>query len=221
MARNIINLGLKEVEIWPEDQKVEVRRDLAIKMTAFTDIEEYHPRLITKILELEQKHRIRKRYFRGACGTKIHHIDKWDYSGANLINARAVALFTKVLECDEAVVDLSWANLYRKGDYCMPHSHVRSTASVVYFLDTGDKDPDDPLSGCFCIVDPRIGSCCQEQEECVTTPFLPEMTAGTMIIFPSQVVHGVNPYTGDKPRITLSWNINQHAIPGSPLPSET
>lgn len=42
MARNIINLGLKEIEIWPEDQKVEARGDLAIKMTAFTDIEEYH-----------------------------------------------------------------------------------------------------------------------------------------------------------------------------------
>ena len=48
MAKNIINLGLKEIEIWPEDQKVEARGDLAIKVTTFTDIEEYYPRLITK-----------------------------------------------------------------------------------------------------------------------------------------------------------------------------
>jgi predicted 2-oxoglutarate/Fe(II)-dependent dioxygenase YbiX len=44
------------------------------------------------------------------------------------------------------------------------------------------------------------------------------MTAGTMIIFPSQLVHAVNPYTGKRPHITLSWNINKNALPGSPLP---
>jgi len=27
-----------------------------------------------------------------------------------------------------------------------------------------------------------------------------------MIIFPSQVVHWVHPYGGERPRITLSWN---------------
>ena len=50
----------------------------------------------------------------------------------------------------------------------------------------------------------------------MTAPFLPGMTAGTMIIFPSQLVHAVNPYTGKRPRITLSWNINKNALPGSP-----
>ena len=37
-----------------------------------------------------------------------------------------------------------------------------------------------------------------------------------MLIFPSQVVHGVNPYTGTNPRITLSWNISEFRIPGLP-----
>jgi hypothetical protein len=31
-------------------------------------------------------------------------------------------------------------------------------------------------------------------------------------------VHAVNPYTGKRPRITLSWNINKNALPSSPLP---
>jgi len=51
----------------------------------------------------------------------------------------------------------------------------------------------------------------------MTAPFQPGMTAGTMIIFPSQLVHAVNPYTGKRPRITLSWNINKNALPGPPL----
>jgi len=220
MGNNIIQLGMKQIEVWPRDQKVESRGDPTIRITTFNDTQEYHPRLVAKILELEENQRLRKRHFRGACGTKIHHLEKWISSEAELITGRAKTLFRHVLGCDEAVVDLSWANVYRPGDYCLPHSHVRSTASVVYCLDAGDLDPEDELSGRLCFVDPRLQNCCQDQEGCMTTPFVPEMTAGTMIIFPSQLVHSVNPYNGMRPRITLSWNINKNAMPGSPLPVE-
>jgi hypothetical protein len=43
---------------------------------------------------------------------------------------------------------------------------------------------------------------------------MPGLRAGTMIIFPGQAVHCVNPYAGTRPRITLSWNINTMAVPG-------
>jgi hypothetical protein len=39
-----------------------------------------------------------------------------------------------------------------------------------------------------------------------------------MIIFPSQLMHYVNPYTGDTPRITLSWNISTEKIAGRANP---
>ena len=220
MGSNIIHLGLKPIEVWPKDQKVESRGDATIRVTTFTDTQEYHPRLIAKILELEENQRLRKRDFRGACGTKIHHLEKWISSEAELITSRAKTLFRQVLGCEEAVVDLSWANVYRSGDYCLPHSHVRSTASVVYCLDPGEVDPADDLGGRFCFVDPRLQNCCQDQEGCVTTPFVLEMTAGTMIIFPSQLVHTVNPHAGARPHITLSWNINKKAFPVSPLPAD-
>lgn len=55
----------------------------------------------------------------------------------------------------------------------------------------------------------------------MTTPFFPGMVAGTMLIFPSQLVHTVNPYAGMRPRITLSWNINKNLLPGTPLPVNT
>ena len=221
MGSDIIHLGLKAIEIWPKDSNADICGDPTIRKITFTDIQEYHPRLIAKILELEENHRLRKRYFRGACGTKIHDLGKWISSEAELITARAKALFMRVLESDQAVLDLSWANVYRTGDYCMPHSHLRSTASVVYCLDPGDEDPEDPPSGRFCFVDPRIRNCCPDQEGCMTRPFLPGMTSGTMLIFPSQLVHAVNPYAGKRPRITISWNFNKNALPGSPLPSDT
>jgi len=220
MVSDIVHLGLKTIEIWPESQETEICGDPVIRKVTFTDIQGYHPRLVAKILELEENQRLRKRYFRGACGTKIHHLEKWVNSEAELITARAKALFRQVLGCEEAMIDLSWANVYRTGDYCMPHSHLRSTASVVYCLDPGDEDPEDLQSGRFCFVDPRVRNCCQEQEGCVTTPFLPGVAAGTMLIFPSQLVHAVNPYTGRRPRLTLSWNINKNPLPDSPLPAD-
>jgi len=216
MGDEIIQFGFKAIEVWPKGLEAEVCGDPTICKTTFTDTQEYHPRLVAKILEFEENQRLRKRYFRGAGGTKILNLRQWVSSEIELINARAMSLFKRVLEGDQAAVDLSWANVYRSGDYCMPSSQLRSTASVVYCLDPGDEDPEDAHSGRFCFVDPRLHNCCQEQDGCMTTPFLPGMTAGTMIIFPSQLVHAVNPYTGKRPRITLSWNINKNALPGSP-----
>ena len=208
-----INLGLKSVLIWPQNQKISTLCDPTIRSTVFADVQEYHPRLISKILEFEEHQRMRKRHIRGAGGARIHHLEKWASVEAELINARAKALFQNVLESEEAVVDLCWAGVYRAGDYCMPHSHVRTVASIVYCLDPGDEDIGDPQGGRLSFVDPRLATCCPDQKECMTAPFMPEMAAGTMIIFPSQLVHTVNPYNGVRPRITLSWNINKKALP--------
>ncbi|MCR4302548.1 MAG: 2OG-Fe(II) oxygenase family protein [Sulfuricaulis sp.] len=219
MSGDTIHLGMKAIEVWPENCESEICGDPTIHKITFTDTQEYHPRLIAKILEIEENHRLRKRHLRGACGTKLHHLEKWSSTEAELLTARAKSLFRKVLDYDQSVVDLSWANVYRQGDYCLPHSHLRSTASVVYCIDPGDEDPENDQSGWLCFVDPRLRVCCQHQEGCLTTPFFPGMASGTMLIFPSQVVNTVNPYTGKRPRITLSWNINKDTLPGSPLPA--
>ena len=216
MGNEVVNFGLKSINVWPQDLEAETCGDPTIRKITFNDTQEYHPRLAAKILELEEHHRLRKRYARGSGGTKILHLQQWLSTEAELITARATALFKRVLDAERAVIDISWANVYRTGDYCVPHSELRATASVVYCLDPGDEDLDDPRSGRLCFVDPRLRQCCQEQEGCMTTAFLPEMVAGTMLIYPSQLVHVVNPYTGRRPRITMSWNINKAATP--PIP---
>jgi hypothetical protein len=208
---------MKRVPVWPQGQKVEACGDPVIRTTRFEDIEQYHPRLIAHILELEREQHQGKQYFRGACGTKFYHPERWNLPEAGLLHARALALFRLVVEQKEAIADLSWANVYRRGDYCMPHSHLRSKASVVYFLENGDSDPGDPLSGRFSFSDPRLPACCSHEPGRMTKPLVPPCPAGTMLIFPSQVVHGVNPYAGTNPRITLSWNISEFRIPGVPL----
>jgi hypothetical protein len=51
----------------------------------------------------------------------------------------------------------------------------------------------------------------------VTKPFFPPVKEGTMIVFPSEYLHFVAPYSGRRRRITLSWNVNDHPVKGSAL----
>ena len=187
--------------------------------TQFTDTDLYHPRLKRVILEKEQQASGDKRYWRSGGGTKLYHPDRWGCAEATLVHERALEFFRRALKRATAVADVTWANVSRDGDYSIPHSHHRATASLVYFLDPGDADAGDPYAGRFSIVDPRLARCCSVQEGCLTNVLYPDMTPGALIMFPGAVVHAVNPYRGERPRITLAWNINETAIEGSPFPS--
>lgn len=223
MDKPTIQVGSKKIEIWPEGQSSAVKVDPTIRVTRFDDIDDYHPGLIAQILAMERqgKGKQYRRGGRGLGGTKIHHIERWGFAEAELINARAMTLFKTVLDFDEAVTDLSWATISRSGEYCMPHSHLRSTASSVYFLQPGDVDLDDPYDGRFFFADPRLKACCGLEEGHLTTPYVPASPPGMMIIFPSAVIHCVNPYTGKTPRVTMSWNINRFPVAGSPFSLES
>jgi len=81
----------------------------------------------------------------------------------------------------------------------------------------GDGEATDSYAGQLMFVDPRVDACCGIRLGSVTTPQLPLMAPGTMILFPSPFVHCVNPYRGRRLRITLAWDRDRDAIPGSPL----
>ena len=64
-------------------------------------------------------------------------------------------------------------------------------------------------------IEPRIDACCQLEPGHMTHPLMPELTAGTMLIWPGNLLHAVSAYAGTKPRITIAWNINDRELPGS------
>lgn len=207
---------LETIEAWPAHQHITAAGDPAIGLTRFTDISAYHSTLLETIFRLERTSSHKERLPRGSCGIKVHHFENWKCPAAQLLTRRAVALFKHMVKADSAHIDTSWANIYRDRDYCMPHSHIRAQASVVYLLDPGDEDPKDKLMGKFFFADPRLSYCCQHHPGHMTRLLIPDMQPGSMIIFPGQVVHCVNPYFGSRPRITCSWNINAQAIAGDP-----
>jgi len=170
--------------------------------------------LIGATLAAEQDPRFRDTIFKGGCGIKVRDVAAWGASAANLIHARALQFAHRTLSRRPVFADATWASVYRAGDYCMPHSHLRSNASIVYMLDTGDDEPDDAMAGKLCFADPRIEVCCPDEPGRVTQHLIPAMSAGTMLIFASDYLHSVNPYQGRRPRITMSWNITLERLPG-------
>jgi len=213
-----IEIGPKEIPIWPEGQRYMARGEqVQILRTDFADTAHYHPGLIEYVLKMAAEPEHAKQYGRSLGGIKLYHLDRWDCPEARLLNARALSFFRRALNTREGSVDIAWVNVYRRGDYIVPHSHTRSLVSLVYVIDVGDDDQGTSYSGRFCFVDPRLPDCCLIEEGRMTNPLMPSMNPGTMLMFPSELVHAVNPYDGERPRITASWNINLTAIPGSPL----
>jgi hypothetical protein len=206
--------------IWPAGQKLQTRSgDRTLFLTRFEDIDSYHPALIARVLELAAGSPFTRKYIRAFGGVKVERPAAWNSPEAALVDARAAAMLREALGIAGATVFESWANVYRRGDYSMPHSHPRAAASVVYVLDPGDPDPEDPLSGQFAVLDPRWRDCCQDQANYLTNPIMPKLPAGSMLLFPGWLVHGVNPYTGSRPRITFTWNFRgagQAAPPAAP-----
>lgn len=208
----------EKVEVWPSNNRAVpyVNTETNIHSTVFKDPPNFNENLAKAILDLENDPRYLVQLMRGGCGTKIDHIDRWKVPEADLVHARAISFFVNGLGFDQAVVDQCWANIYRKGDYCMPHSHIRARIGIVYLVDPGDDNPESPMDGKFYFCDPRVATACDIQEHCMTRILMPDLKPGAMISFPGPMVHGVNPYNGDRPRITMSWNINRLAVPGKP-----
>mgnify|MGYP002622733928 FL=1 len=221
-APGTIALQTGPVEVWPKNTAIQEWNDPNVMVVTFADAERYHGALRDRILALERDPELGKAFSGYAGSAKVYHVDKWGRPEADLIHRRAIELFKRVLRSERAAVDLSWANIYRSGDYCMPHSHVRATASLVYFLDLGFGGAEAPRGaghGQFCFADPRMEVCCREEPHAMTTPSGPVAKEGMLIMFPGKLVHMVDTFRHPGPRITLSWNINESAIAGSPLPA--
>lgn len=108
----------------------------------------------------------------------------------------------------EGRVKLSaWANVMRHGGYHQPHTHPQNHWSGVYYVDAGRPDPDWPTSGKIEIQDPRgrvemfnlpgahYGLSAEFQAE-----------AGALVVWPSWLLHWVNPFYGDGERISIAFN---------------
>lgn len=119
----------------------------------------------------------------------------------------------------------AWATICRSGTYHGPHSHPDSAWSGAYYVNPGSDSPDHPLSGVLEFLDPRAGvDAVTAPGDPYGEPFRVWPQSGLLVIFPSWLYHWVHPYTGQTPRIAVSFNATlapvaefQAPTPGLPL----
>ena len=194
---------------WPRGQTITPRDDPRIFGTIFGDGNIVHPELTALLLQQAAR---QPQGMLGFGGKKIREPGTWEHPAAQLLTRRALLFFCKCYNQISAHTTDQWANVMDPGDYSYPHCHYDSQASLVYYLDPGEPDPKEKLSGRFHFSDPRIPYCCSTHPERPTRGLLPDIRPGTLLMFPSEFVHFVHPYRGQRPRITLAWNIS----PGPP-----
>jgi uncharacterized protein (TIGR02466 family) len=102
---------------------------------------------------------------------------------------------------------MAWANVNRFGDYNKPHSHPGCMWSGVYYIQTGAVPADQPSSGMIEFIDPRVAV------EMIVVPGRPfegrykvRPEAGMILVFPSWLLHFVNPYLSHDERISVAFN---------------
>jgi hypothetical protein len=212
-----VDIGPRKVPVWPDGVRL-VRFDENAFMAFFPDARELHGPLIEPIVEIDADERRKNPQAKWQGGQKVRGLDRLGVAVFELINARVQALYRRVVRSRTAVVDNCWANVFRDGEYTLPHCHSRATAAVVYALDPGDEQAADrdPMNGVLMFADPRMKACCRDKPLHVSTPAVPPMTMGAMIIFPAHWTHLVTPYWGRRPRISIAWNLNNEPLAGEP-----
>ena len=214
-ATRSLRVGDRDLDVWPASQTI-APMVARMGLATFADCASFHTPLIEAVLAAEQDPMFRDPSVPRGCAAKVRSPAQWGVTAADLIEARAATLAQTVLG-RPVHVDNAWASVYRAGDYCIPHSHRRATVSLIYMLDPGEPVNDGDLSGKLYFADARIAECCPHERGRVTRMVAPEMPAGAMLVFAGEYVHGVNPYIGNRPRITLSWNMTLERLEGDPL----
>ncbi len=114
-------------------------------------------------------------------------------------------------------VATAWANVNRAGHGNRAHAHPGAYWSGIYWVDDGGAASDPARGGMLELADPRgiLPTMVAPQLRCAVAAthgdgegerVTPE--AGTMVLFPSWLVHSVAPYAGPDARISIAFNFS-------------
>lgn len=103
----------------------------------------------------------------------------------------------------------AWANINRRGDYNVVHTHPNCMWSGVYYVSRGVPDADVPHGGLLELLDPReAANYIQVSNTVLDGREFVDNQPGRMLLWPSWVKHMVHPYFGEDERISIAFNVN-------------
>ncbi|MCB2250324.1 2OG-Fe(II) oxygenase family protein [Pseudomonas chlororaphis] len=109
----------------------------------------------------------------------------------------------------------AWANVNEAGHSNALHGHPGAFWSGVYWVDAGGREEDPAVGGDIEFIDPRgmVASTYNPAlrmrvEDCLAAGFSSTCAAssGTFILFPSWLMHSVQRFAGNRPRISIAFN---------------
>ena len=106
-----------------------------------------------------------------------------------------------------------WANVNRQGEHNRMHIHPGSTWSGVYYVDVGSARAEQPDSGKISFTNPILA-----EKTSFFPKIMPESRSmlpvnGQMLLFPSYLQHQVQTYWGERPRVTIAFNVRKDPFP--------
>lgn len=110
----------------------------------------------------------------------------------------------------------SWYHVTRKGGYFQAHNHPLASVSVIYCVDPGDEIIENEFeAGHVVMTDPRFNASMyvDPANASMLRPYSFDgirfrLQKDEICIFPSYLQHSVEPYAGDRPRITVAANFS-------------
>ena len=108
----------------------------------------------------------------------------------------------------------SWYHITRNGGYTAAHNHPMASWSGVYCVDPGDTAPAGVVNnGTLRFLDMRnVANMYMDQGNAyLDSPYSIadlafNLQAGTLLLFPSYLLHEVSPYYGQRERVTVAFN---------------
>jgi uncharacterized protein (TIGR02466 family) len=104
----------------------------------------------------------------------------------------------------------AWANVNQKGHFNRTHDHLGSHSffSGVYYVDVGDIDEQGNGNGRTVFEDwTYVATDILDNPDPHQRDFKMVPKSGRMLLFPASLMHSVETYTGDRPRITIAFNL--------------
>ncbi|MBT0666914.1 hypothetical protein HT136_00835 [Novosphingobium profundi] len=110
----------------------------------------------------------------------------------------------------------AWANVNRSGHGNVSHAHPGAYWSAVYWVDDGREPGEEDCGGELEFLDPRgsmplmlAPSIKMRIEGCLLAGLRHQVSpkSGTLVLFPSWLLHQVAVFTGKRPRISIAINL--------------
>lgn len=137
---------------------------------------------------------------------------RWLMERIGMVSATCIKDFEGEREYYNLRMVGAWVNINEKGQWNAPHQHLPNVWSGVFYVDAGEKSAQaehGSLEGDILFYDPLpLG---KQWRRPPTVSY--QATTGNMLLFPSFLTHMVAPYHGDRPRISIAFNLHMEHDP--------